>query len=70
MARGQHTLDRQPGSLPDIRTNNGGITFVMTPPGSPRGDQLVIRCDADGEVWISIRVPAAVTQSGSSSAAF
>ena len=55
MAHAQHTLDRQPGSLPDIRTNNGGITFVMAPTGAPSGDQLVIRCDADGGVWISIR---------------
>ena len=55
MARVKHTLDRQPGSLPDIRTDVGGITFVMAPPGAPRGKHLHIRCDAEGEVWISIR---------------
>jgi hypothetical protein len=55
MARVKHTLDRQPGSLPDIRTDVGGITFVMAPPGAPPGRHLHIRCDAEGEVWISIR---------------
>jgi hypothetical protein len=48
-------MDRQPGSLPDIRMNINGVTFVMAPPGTPRGNQLVIRCDADGEVWVSIQ---------------
>jgi len=55
MARVQHTLDGQPGSLPDIRADVGGITFVMAPPGAPRGKHLLIRCDTEGEVWISIR---------------
>jgi hypothetical protein len=48
-------IDRRPGSLPDIRTNIGGITFVMVPLGPSKGKQLVIRCDADGEIWISIQ---------------
>jgi hypothetical protein len=48
-------MDRQPGSLPDIRMNIDGITFIMAPPGIPRGEQLVIRCDAHDEVWISIQ---------------
>ena len=55
MTRGQDMIDRRPGSLPDIRTNTRGITFVMVPPGPPRGRQLVIRCDADGGIWISIQ---------------
>jgi hypothetical protein len=54
MARGQHTLDGKPGSLHEIRTYTGGITFVMAPPGTPRGGKLVIRCDENGDVWISI----------------
>lgn len=62
MARGQHVLDRQPGPLPEIRTDGGGITFVMAPPGATRGEQLVIRCDADGEVWISIQPDRASTE--------
>ena len=55
MARGHRTIDRHPGSLPDIRANTGGITFVMPPRGLPKGKQLAIRCDAEGEVWISIQ---------------
>jgi hypothetical protein len=55
MARTQQTLDRQPGTLPDIRTDDGGITFVIVPPGAPHHDGLVIRCDDNGEVWASIR---------------
>jgi hypothetical protein len=60
MPRGRYTLDREPGALPDIRRDIGGIVFVIAPPGVPRGNQLVIRCDDDGEVKVSIRVdPAA-----------
>ena len=56
MAREPHTaLDGRPGSLPVIHTSTKDVTFVMAPLGAPNGDQLVIRCDANGEVWISIR---------------
>jgi len=55
MARGHDTIDRHPGSLPDIRTSAGGVVFVMNPPGLPKRKQLSIRCDAEGEVWISIQ---------------
>jgi len=61
MARGPHTLDRRPGSLPDIRTATGSITFAMVPRGAPHGERLVIRCDAEGDVWISIQPPVAAT---------
>jgi hypothetical protein len=54
MRHERQTFDQRPGSVPDIRTDTGGITFVMVPAGTPRGERLVIRCDADGEVWISI----------------
>jgi hypothetical protein len=50
-----HSLDTQPGPLPDIRANGDGVTFMMAPPGARNGDQLVIRCDAAGEVLVSIR---------------
>jgi hypothetical protein len=52
--RERHTFDQRPGSVPEIRTDSGGMTFIMAPAGSPKGERLVIRCDADGEVWISI----------------
>jgi hypothetical protein len=55
MARTQQTIDRRPGLLPDIRTDDGGITFVIVPRGAPHQEQLVIRCDDNGEVWASIR---------------
>ena len=55
MARTQQTVDRQPGTLPDIRTDDGGITFVLVPRGAPHHDQLVIRCDDNGEICVSIR---------------
>lgn len=54
MAREPQAFDRQPGSLPDIRTSNGSLTFVCSVAGLQKGAQLVIRCDADGEIWISI----------------
>jgi hypothetical protein len=55
MVRTQQAIDRQPGTLPDIRTDDGGITFAMAPLGAPHHDQLVIRCDDNGEVWVLIR---------------
>jgi hypothetical protein len=55
MERGTRTLDQRPGSLPDIRAQDGGITFVMAPLGVPPGAYLVIRCDALGEVSLAIR---------------
>jgi hypothetical protein len=55
MAHGQHALDRRPGCLPEIRTNVDGVTFTMGPPGIPKGAQLIIRCDAAGQIWIAIR---------------
>ena len=55
MAHQQHLLDGRPGSLPLIRTDTRSITFVMTLPGVRPDERLVIRCDAEGEMWISIR---------------
>jgi hypothetical protein len=55
MARTERILNGQPGPIPEIRTDGDGITFVMKPLGARRGEQLVIRCDEHGEVWIAIR---------------
>jgi len=55
MARAQHTLDGKRGPLPDIRPKDDSITFLLNPPGTPRGQQVLLRCDPDGEVWASIR---------------
>jgi hypothetical protein len=43
-----YQVDRQAGSLPDIRREIGGIVFVLAPPGIPSDSQLVIRMDDDG----------------------
>lgn len=55
MKRERHTLDRHPGVIPDIRAEGSSITFTMVPMGHSPREPLVIRCDADGEIWISIR---------------
>lgn len=54
MPRTSHELDRQPGALPEIRTTVENITFSMGIAGAPKGEHLVIRCGAKGDVWIAI----------------
>jgi hypothetical protein len=54
MHRERQTVDQRPGSAPDIRSDRGGITFIMAPSGTPKSEALVIRCDAHGEIWVSI----------------
>jgi hypothetical protein len=54
MPHRQHTLDRQPGSAPDIRADVRGVTFVMRPAGIRRNERLVIHCDEDGEIRVAI----------------
>jgi len=53
MAREIDVLDRRPGPVPEIRHDRGNITFVLTPDGIPKGERLIIRCDAEGELWVS-----------------
>jgi hypothetical protein len=55
MARNRRALDGQAGALPDIRTDTAGITFIMAPLGAPPGERLMIRCDVDDEIRVSIR---------------
>jgi hypothetical protein len=61
MSRIRHALDGQPGRLPDVRVESDDIVFVMTPPGTAHEGRLVIRCDVDGELWVSIQ-PAAASE--------
>ncbi|GAC1472464.1 MAG: hypothetical protein PVSMB7_25170 [Chloroflexota bacterium] len=61
--QGPMTVDNQDlrrGKLPDIRTEEDRITFLLTI-GVPNGacSQLVLRCERDGEIYASIR-PATV----------
>jgi hypothetical protein len=55
MSRRHDALDGRPGSIPDIRTDVRGLTFVMRPLGTRSNDRLVIRCDDAGDVWVAIR---------------
>jgi hypothetical protein len=48
-------LDLKPGVLPEIDAVEGSVVFTMDIAGPHPNDQLVIRCDADGEIWLSIR---------------
>ena len=60
----QTTADERPGAVPEITMEGGSLTFVMEPTGVPRQrhERLVIRCAADGEVWVAIE-PAHVVRS-------
>jgi hypothetical protein len=53
MATRNNTDDIRPGPLPDIRTEGSGVTFRLTIAGLPSTARLIIRCDADGGVWVS-----------------
>jgi hypothetical protein len=47
-------LDLKPGVLPEIDAVDGSVIFTMEIAGPPPHDQLIIRCDLDGEIWLSI----------------
>jgi hypothetical protein len=50
------TPDRRPGRLPDIRSGETNIRFLLTiafPSGAPY--QLILRCEQDGEIYASIK---------------
>jgi hypothetical protein len=55
MRRERPALDRHPGTVPDIRADAGSITFTLVPVGLSPREPLVIRCDGDGQIWISIK---------------
>ena len=48
------TTDHQPGRVPEIRTDAGNVTFCLEVAGVDEAVRLVIRCDANGNVWASI----------------
>jgi hypothetical protein len=52
----QPATDQRPGAIPEITMEDGSLTFVMAPTGLPRQrhERLIIRCGADGEVFIAI----------------
>ncbi len=51
MAQGREQIDQRPGPAPEIRAEGESVTFVFR---IKDATQLVIRCDADGNVWSSI----------------
>jgi hypothetical protein len=38
-----------------IKAAEGGLTYTIVPAGARRGEELVIRCDDEGEIFISIQ---------------
>jgi hypothetical protein len=54
MPRPQSALDRQPGRIPDISEDGRGVTYVIDLVGGRPTHRLIIRCDNDGGVWMSI----------------
>jgi hypothetical protein len=49
------TPDQQPGTTPHIQNEAGSVTYRLRPDGTPLDSQLVIRCDPQGEIWVSIQ---------------
>ena len=47
-------LDLKPGVLPEIDAVDGSVIFTMEIAGPRPQNQLVIRCDVDGDIWLSI----------------
>ena len=50
----RQAIDQRPGSMPDIRADAGSVIFILAPAQVPHHARLLIRCDPDGELWVSI----------------
>ena len=48
------TLDRCPGTTPEIRTLGDDLTFQFDIAGLPERIKVFLRCDASGEVLVSL----------------
>ncbi len=48
------TLDRQPGSAPEIRAVGDQVTFMFDIAGLPERIKLLVRCDTSGNVLASV----------------
>jgi hypothetical protein len=48
------SLDLQPGPLPDITAEGSSVKFHLAIKRVPDGGRLIIRCDANGDVFASI----------------
>jgi hypothetical protein len=47
-------LDQRAGELPEIRADGDSVTFHLEVMGVDQNVRLMIRCDAQGEVWASL----------------
>jgi hypothetical protein len=54
------TLDRHPGAIPEIRADGDNVTFRIEVIGEADDTRLVLRCDAEGEVWVAIEAAGAI----------
>jgi hypothetical protein len=52
MAHKIQSSDRHRGALPEIRCNEGQITYILRSPKDAAA--VIIRCDPDGELWVSL----------------
>jgi hypothetical protein len=64
---GRKTIDQRPGAPPEIRAEGDSVTFHLAIAGLDDRARLVIRCDADGEVWASLAGTAVGLRTGSGS---
>jgi len=48
------SLDLRPGPMPEITADGNSVTFHLPIPRGRDANRLVIRCDADGNVWAAI----------------
>jgi hypothetical protein len=55
-----NALDRKPGPVPDIQFDGDSVTFRVTVCGTPANTQLLLRCDAEGQVFAAIAPPRVV----------
>jgi hypothetical protein len=50
----RRVLDRQAGQVPEIRVEGDSVTFRLDIAGTAKTRRLVLRCDAEGNVWASV----------------
>jgi hypothetical protein len=48
------SLDDKPGPLPDITSDDDGVTFDMLVQALDGHVRLRVRCDVRGDVWLTI----------------
>jgi hypothetical protein len=53
----RRSLDNGPGSLPEIRPDGTSVKFLIDVTTVRNTPRLVLRCDAQGEVWAAIDTP-------------